>query len=58
MAMLDTDFASDVLTCKSGQVSADTINRRKDAEAGKGAWMVEGAQWRSLDVSSKVDFEY
>ncbi|KAG2066533.1 hypothetical protein BDR04DRAFT_1168123 [Suillus decipiens] len=58
MAMPDTDFASDVLTCKSGDVSADTINRWKDAEAGKGAWMVKGAQWRSPDVSFEVNFKY
>jgi hypothetical protein len=50
--MIDTDFASDVLSYGSdADLSEDTLKRRRDADVGKGAFMVEGAQWRSPDVS-------
>ncbi|KAG2141057.1 hypothetical protein DEU56DRAFT_755120 [Suillus clintonianus] len=50
MAMIDTDFASDVLSYASdGDLSDDTIQRRKDAGVGDSAFMVEGSDWRSVD---------
>ncbi|KAG1723041.1 hypothetical protein EDB19DRAFT_1916288 [Suillus lakei] len=50
MAMIDTDFASDVLSYASdGDLSDNTIQRRKDAGVGDSAFMVEGSEWRSVD---------
>ncbi|KAG1763831.1 hypothetical protein EDD22DRAFT_952028 [Suillus occidentalis] len=50
MAMIDTDFASDVLSYASdGDLSNDTIQRQKDAGVGDSAFMVEGSEWRSVD---------
>lgn len=52
MAILDTDFASDILSYASDQeLSEDTLERRKEAGVGEGADMVAGLQWRSPDVS-------
>jgi hypothetical protein len=52
MAMIDTDFASDVLSYASdGDLTGDTLRRRKDAGVGDDANMVQGFEWRSLDVS-------
>lgn len=54
--MIDTDFVSDVLSYGSDtDLTEDTLKRRRDADVGKGAFMVEGAQWRSPDVSFEVN---
>ncbi|KAG2335834.1 hypothetical protein BDR05DRAFT_1006408 [Suillus weaverae] len=50
MAILDTDFASDILSYASDQeLSEDMLERRKEAGVGEGADMVAGLQWRSPD---------
>ncbi|KAG2351505.1 hypothetical protein BDR07DRAFT_1501183 [Suillus spraguei] len=50
MAILDTDFALDILSYASDQeLSKDTLERRKEAGVGEGADMVAGLQWRSPD---------
>ncbi|KAG2119426.1 hypothetical protein DEU56DRAFT_760943 [Suillus clintonianus] len=41
LAMIDTYYTSDL--------TEDTLERRRDADVGKGAFMVEGAQWRSIN---------
>ncbi|KAG0700532.1 hypothetical protein DFH29DRAFT_807494 [Suillus ampliporus] len=56
LAMIDTDFASDVLSYGSDtDLTEDTLKRRRDADVGKGAFMVEGyvafARWLSFKKS-------
>ncbi|KAI6034174.1 hypothetical protein BKA83DRAFT_4539007 [Pisolithus microcarpus] len=48
-AVIDTDFGSDILTCNDGEVSDDTLQRRKQTEAGQSANKVIGHAWRSID---------
>jgi hypothetical protein len=52
LAMINTDFASDVLSYSESELSADTIERRKKADVGKTANFVHGYQWHSPHVSS------
>lgn len=53
--MLDTDFASEYLTCPEGaDVSDDTRARCQAAETGKNSWRVVGHEWRSVDVSNLI----
>ncbi|KAI6029295.1 hypothetical protein BKA83DRAFT_4489251 [Pisolithus microcarpus] len=47
--VIDTDFGSDILTCNDGEVSDDTLQRRKQTEAGQSANKVIGHAWRSID---------
>ncbi|KAG2066278.1 hypothetical protein BDR04DRAFT_1121307 [Suillus decipiens] len=47
LAMIDTDFASDVLSYSESELSADTIKRRKKVDVGKTANFVRGYQWHS-----------
>ncbi|KAG2746872.1 hypothetical protein P692DRAFT_201867427 [Suillus brevipes Sb2] len=49
LAIVDTDFASEVLLYSESELSADTIQRRKKADVGKTANLVRGYQWRSVD---------
>lgn len=51
LAIVDTDFASEVLSYSESELSANTIQRRKKADVGKTANLVRGYQWRSVDVS-------
>jgi hypothetical protein len=53
--MLDTDFASEYLTCPEGaDLSDDTRARRQAAETGKNSWRVVGHEWRSVDISNLI----
>ncbi|KAG2740144.1 hypothetical protein P692DRAFT_20822782 [Suillus brevipes Sb2] len=47
VAMIDTDYVSDILT--SGDLSEDSKNRRMMSGAGNAAKMAVGLQWRSPD---------
>ncbi|KAG2052953.1 hypothetical protein BDR06DRAFT_1009084 [Suillus hirtellus] len=50
VAMIDTDFASDILSYDSeGDLSADTLSRWERAKLTKLAFYVEGSKWRSVD---------
>ncbi|KAG1886421.1 uncharacterized protein F5891DRAFT_1200778 [Suillus fuscotomentosus] len=50
VAMIDTDFASDILSYDSeGDLSADTLSRWERAKLAKLAFYVEGSKWRSVD---------
>ncbi|KAG2075893.1 hypothetical protein BDR04DRAFT_1210613 [Suillus decipiens] len=50
LAMIDTDFASDVLSYGlDTDLSEDMLKRQRDADVGKGTFIIEGAQWRSPD---------
>jgi hypothetical protein len=52
MAMLDTDYASEVQTCGSDTDVSDSIaKRRTEAGLGQTAKKVVGLEWRSPDVS-------
>ena len=50
-AMLDTDYASSVISVAESDISEDSKKRRQLAEAGKGANMVRGKTWRTKRVS-------
>ncbi|KAG1846973.1 hypothetical protein DFJ58DRAFT_730303 [Suillus subalutaceus] len=52
VAIIDTDFASDILSCGESDLSDDSKMRRQEAEVGKTANRVVGFQWRSVDDSS------
>lgn len=62
VAMIDTDFASDIFSYSENDLSDDARKRRTEAEVGKSANMIVGHQWRSTNVSflpvmnSVVDF--
>jgi hypothetical protein len=49
--MLDTDYASSVISVAEADISEDSKKRRQNAEAGKGANMVRGKAWRTKRVS-------
>jgi hypothetical protein len=49
--MLDTDYASSIISVDEENLSEDSRERRKKVEAGKGANMVRGKRWRSKRVS-------
>lgn len=49
--MIDTDFASDILSYDEGDLSEDKLNQRAKSGAGKGANMAVGLEWRSPQVS-------
>lgn len=51
--MLDTDYASNVVSLNESDISDDTMRRRRLTEAGKGANMVRGKTWRSKTVSAR-----
>jgi hypothetical protein len=50
--MIDTDFATDVLSYDEDDLSEDTLSWRAKSGAGKGANMAVGLEWRSVDVSN------
>jgi CheY-specific phosphatase CheX len=50
--MIDTDFASNVLSYMESDLSDDTLQRCTAPDVGKTTNMVVGQQWRSVDVSS------
>ena len=50
-ALLDTDYASSIVSVDEAKISEDTKSRRQKAEAGKGANMVRGKAWRTKRVS-------
>ncbi|KAG2076599.1 hypothetical protein BDR04DRAFT_1003400 [Suillus decipiens] len=47
VAMIDTDFASDILSYDEGDLSDDKLEWRAKSGAGKGANMTVGLQWQS-----------
>ncbi|KAG1885198.1 hypothetical protein F4604DRAFT_1918862 [Suillus subluteus] len=49
VAMIDTDFASDVLSYSEDNLSEDTLTRRAKSGAGNSANMVVGLEWRSIN---------
>lgn len=51
VAMIDTDFASDILSYSEDDLSEDTLTRRTKSGAGNSANMVVGLEWRSSNVS-------
>lgn len=51
VAMIDTDFASDIFSYSENDLSDDARKRRTEAEVGKSANMIVGHQWRSTNVS-------
>ncbi|KAI6125316.1 hypothetical protein EDD17DRAFT_1881853 [Pisolithus thermaeus] len=48
-AVIDTNLGSDILTCNDDEVSDDTLQRRKQTEAGQSANRVIGHAWRSIN---------
>lgn len=50
VAMIDTDFASDILSYSEDDLSEDELTRRTKSGAGNSANMVVGLEWRSSDV--------
>lgn len=54
VATIDTDFASDILSCGESDLSDDSKMRQQEAGVGKTANRVVGFQWRSVDVSSQL----
>jgi hypothetical protein len=50
VTMIDTDFASDVLSYSEDDLSEDTLNRRMKSGAGNSANMVMGLEWQSVDL--------
>lgn len=52
--MLDTDYASSIISMDDDDISDDSKQRRRNAEAGKGANMVRGKTWRSKRVSAHL----
>ncbi|KAG1854602.1 hypothetical protein F4604DRAFT_1932666 [Suillus subluteus] len=50
IAMIDTDYASETLTCDEATLSDDSKMRRQDAGVGKAAKKVIGFQWRNPDL--------
>jgi len=62
VAMIDTDFASDIFSYSEDDLSDDAQKRRTEADVGKSANMIVGHQWRSMNVSflpvmkSVIDF--
>ncbi|KAG1722246.1 hypothetical protein EDB19DRAFT_1916792 [Suillus lakei] len=49
VATIDTDFASDILSCGESDLSDDSKMRQQEAGVGKNANRVVGFQWRSVD---------
>ncbi|KAG1856440.1 hypothetical protein F4604DRAFT_1931869 [Suillus subluteus] len=56
VAMIDTDFASDVLSYSEDDLSEDTLTRRAKSGAGNSANMVVGLEWRSIDYVAFLRF--
>jgi len=52
VAMIDTDFGSDIVSCPEANMTDDTKKRQQAAGVGKGANMAVGYQWRNINVSS------
>jgi hypothetical protein len=50
--LLDTDYASSILSYDEEGLSDDSKQRRWDAEVGQGAKMVRGKTWRTKRVST------
>lgn len=51
VAMIDTDYATDILLYDKGDPSEEKLIWRAKSGAGKGANMAVGLEWRSFDVS-------
>ncbi|KAG1895326.1 uncharacterized protein F5891DRAFT_960401 [Suillus fuscotomentosus] len=49
VALIDTDYGSDYVSYEEGELSADSAERRKDQNQGKGSRKVVGLEWRSLN---------
>ncbi|KAF8835598.1 hypothetical protein BDN67DRAFT_1072336 [Paxillus ammoniavirescens] len=49
VAMIDSEFGTDILSYTSGELSEDMLDRRKEADVGKTANMAVGHAWRSID---------
>ncbi|KAG1774331.1 hypothetical protein EV702DRAFT_1200579 [Suillus placidus] len=56
VAMIDTDFASDVLSYSEDDLSEDTLTRWAKSGAGNSANMVVGLEWRSIDYVAFLRF--
>ena len=51
LAMIDTDFCSDNVTCDEETLNQDLRDRRNKMGFGRGTRMTLGIRWRSIDVS-------
>ncbi|KAG2745614.1 hypothetical protein P692DRAFT_20741239 [Suillus brevipes Sb2] len=47
VALIDTDYGSDYVSYDEGELSPDSVERRKDQSQGKGSRKVIGLEWRS-----------
>ncbi|KAG0693067.1 hypothetical protein DFH29DRAFT_1084401 [Suillus ampliporus] len=56
IAMIDTDFASETLTCDEATLSNDSKMRRQEAGVGKAAKKAVGFQWQSVDYVTFLRF--
>jgi hypothetical protein len=50
--LLDTDYASSILSYSESKLSDDAKQRRRGAEVGQAAKMVRGKMWRTKRVRS------
>ena len=50
--LLDTDYASSILSCDEDDLSEDSKNRRRDTQVGQGANMARGKKWRMKKVGT------
>ena len=53
--MLDTDYASSILSLDKETISNDSKERWRKVEAGKGANMVRGKTWRTKKVRFQLN---
>ncbi|KAG2125158.1 hypothetical protein DEU56DRAFT_743985, partial [Suillus clintonianus] len=49
VALIDTDYGSDILSYDEAKLSTDTKDRRKDQGQGKTSCRVVGLEWQSID---------
>ncbi|KAG2059486.1 hypothetical protein BDR06DRAFT_967984 [Suillus hirtellus] len=56
VVMIDTDFASDILSYSEDNLSEDTLTRQMKSGAGNSANMVVGLEWQSSDYVAFLCF--
>ncbi|KIK39334.1 hypothetical protein CY34DRAFT_108266 [Suillus luteus UH-Slu-Lm8-n1] len=54
VALIDTDYGSDYVSYDEGELSPDSVERRKDQSQGKGSRKVIGLEWRSSVVLDEI----
>jgi hypothetical protein len=52
--LLDTDYASSILSCDEDALSDDSKEWHKDADVGQGANMARGKKWRTKKVCTHL----